>query len=248
MRKVGEANQAAQESAEIAAQQAAAEEAKISSSGNNGTRTISNNATITSYTDPYGISGTRMNTSSDGKQWISYVGNDPSTVKYTTLPSSSSSTGWQDWMHQANSGVSSGSLTAEEMKKKILGGVSFATGGYTGSWGEAGKLTVLHEKELVLNADDTANFLSAINTIRDLNSGLNHSIQNAILNAVARTALSVGGLNTSALGSVNNNNSNTDNVYNITAEFPNAANVNEIREAILSLPNIASQYANSTLK
>ena len=125
---------------------------------------------------------------------------------------------------------------------------SFKTGGYTGSWGENGRLAVLHQKELVLNKDDTANFLSAINTIRDLNSGLNHSIQDAVLNAVARTAISMGGLNTSALNGVNNSNSSTENVYNITAEFPNAENVNEIREAILSLPNLASQYANSTLR
>jgi hypothetical protein len=34
-----------------------------------------------------------------------------------------------------------------------------ASGGYTGEWGSEGKLAFLHEKELVLNADDTANFL-----------------------------------------------------------------------------------------
>ena len=28
---------------------------------------------------------------------------------------------------------------------------SFATGGYTGGWGDDGKIAVLHEKELVLN-------------------------------------------------------------------------------------------------
>ena len=30
--------------------------------------------------------------------------------------------------------------------------------------------------------------------------------------------------------------------FNIEAEFPNAENVNEIKEALLSLPNLASQY------
>lgn len=34
-------------------------------------------------------------------------------------------------------------------------GKTFRTGGYTGSWGESGKLAVLHEKELVLNKEDT---------------------------------------------------------------------------------------------
>jgi hypothetical protein len=43
-----------------------------------------------------------------------------------------------------------------------------ATGGYTGEWGSEGKLAFLHEKELVLNADDTANFLNALTISRDL--------------------------------------------------------------------------------
>ena len=41
---------------------------------------------------------------------------------------------------------------------------SFDTGGYTGAWGQAGKLAVLHEKELVLNKYDTENLLQAIPT------------------------------------------------------------------------------------
>jgi hypothetical protein len=38
----------------------------------------------------------------------------------------------------------------------------FDTGGYTGKWGSYGKLAVLHEKELVLNAKDTENFLAGM--------------------------------------------------------------------------------------
>ena len=32
---------------------------------------------------------------------------------------------------------------------------SYDTGGYTGKWGPEGKLATLHEKELVLNKQDT---------------------------------------------------------------------------------------------
>jgi hypothetical protein len=39
---------------------------------------------------------------------------------------------------------------------------SLDTGGYTGEWGHSGKLAMLHEKELVLNANDTSNFLDAL--------------------------------------------------------------------------------------
>jgi hypothetical protein len=45
---------------------------------------------------------------------------------------------------------------------------SMDTGGYTGEWGSSGKLAMLHEKELVLNQNDTANFLDALNISRDV--------------------------------------------------------------------------------
>jgi hypothetical protein len=38
----------------------------------------------------------------------------------------------------------------------------FDTGGYTGEWGKSGKLAILHEKELVLNASDTENLLKTL--------------------------------------------------------------------------------------
>ena len=43
----------------------------------------------------------------------------------------------------------------------------YATGGYTGEWGPEGKLAVLHEKELILNKDDTANMLKMIELTRN---------------------------------------------------------------------------------
>ena len=45
---------------------------------------------------------------------------------------------------------------------------SFDTGGYTGQWGAAGKLAVLHEKEIVLNQDDTVNLLASIELLRGI--------------------------------------------------------------------------------
>ena len=120
---------------------------------------------------------------------------------------------------------------------------SFDTGGYTGNWdSQTGKLAILHQKELVLNASDTENILSAVKAIRDI-SGLNNSISETIAN-------SIGGLIVKAIsaGGVSNINTNTSNdnsnnsTFNITAEFPNANDVQTIRDAILSLPNIASQY------
>jgi hypothetical protein len=46
--------------------------------------------------------------------------------------------------------------------------LSLDTGGYTGSWGSEGKWALLHQKEIVLNADDTANFLASLEVLRDI--------------------------------------------------------------------------------
>jgi hypothetical protein len=45
---------------------------------------------------------------------------------------------------------------------------SLDTGGYTGSWGTDGKLAMLHQKELVLNPDDTTNFLASLEILREI--------------------------------------------------------------------------------
>jgi hypothetical protein len=50
----------------------------------------------------------------------------------------------------------------------LLRGPGLATGGYTGAWGPEGKLAMLHEKELVLNKQDTSNFLSSLDLLHDI--------------------------------------------------------------------------------
>jgi hypothetical protein len=50
------------------------------------------------------------------------------------------------------------------VKKSQISG--YDTGGYTGDWGSEGKLAVLHEKELVLNKEDTINLLRTIELLR----------------------------------------------------------------------------------
>lgn len=120
----------------------------------------------------------------------------------------------------------------------------YDTGGYTGSWSNGnpdannGKLAYLHQKELVLNQEDTKNILDAVNTIRELNT---NSVNEAIISGIASMIV---GMSKTNVGNISNNTSTStsNNTFNITAEFPNANDVNEIREAIMSLPNLASQY------
>ena len=46
---------------------------------------------------------------------------------------------------------------------KVIRAATYDTGGYTGNWNSSdGRLAVLHEKELVLNKNDTANMLKIV--------------------------------------------------------------------------------------
>ena len=52
---------------------------------------------------------------------------------------------------------------------------AFQTGGYTGEFGKEGKLAILHEKELVLNKQDTSNVLEAVDIARNIAKGFTNS-------------------------------------------------------------------------
>ena len=116
------------------------------------------------------------------------------------------------------------------------------TGGYTGNWqGENGKLAFLHSKELVLNAKDTENILSAVDTVRQLSS-LNNSINQSIMNGIGQMVLNLAELGKHGNYSIGDNSTSGNTIFEIQANFPNANDVESIREAIMSLPNLASQY------
>ena len=138
-----------------------------------------------------------------------------------------------------------GIKTQEELNEFInQKGIStlsaFDTGGYTGDWNSSeGRLALLHEKELVLNKEDTANMLSMINIVRDLvDQQLPQKLMQNMYQKIKGALIDYSG----AISS--NSNSSSENIFNISAEFPNANNAAEIQEAILSLPNLASQYLN----
>lgn len=110
------------------------------------------------------------------------------------------------------------------------------TGMYTGSWNgpdieENGKLAFLHQKELVLNANDTENMLSAVKLIRQIS-------QNIDLQALSQAqGLSVQAAQFSAGGQT------LEQEVTIHAEFPNVSDHNEIEEALSNLVNRAAQFA-----
>ena len=119
-----------------------------------------------------------------------------------------------------------------ELEKKLSSSIKFDTGGYTGEWGNEGKIAMLHEKELVLNANDTSNFLEALNISRQL-------IEMIEMNARASSL----GLGEMVASTIKDTSQTIEQQVNITAEFPNATDHSEIEEAFDNLINIASQYA-----
>ena len=117
--------------------------------------------------------------------------------------------------------------------EKNLQASSLDTGGYTGTWGPEGKFAMLHEKELVLNKEDTANFLSALGILQNIV----HAIDlQATAQSLKTPIISPQGLLAQT--------PHLDQQVTIHAEFPNATNHSEIEEAFNNLINTASQYAN----
>ena len=116
-----------------------------------------------------------------------------------------------------------------EQAKKIMG---YDTGGYTGMWGPEGKLAFLHEKEIVLNKDDTENLLKTVSFIRELVSMIDsQASMSSLFNMTATTGIMTG-------------NAGMEQQITIYADFPDATDHNEIEMAFNTLLNTASQYAN----
>lgn len=107
----------------------------------------------------------------------------------------------------------------------------YDTGGYTGEWGHDGKLAVLHQKELVLNASDTANMLDIVNVVRD------------IVQQIDAQALYSRGRRFD-LPRIETRAETLEQNVHIEANFPNATSHQEIEQAFDNLINLASQYAN----
>ena len=128
--------------------------------------------------------------------------------------------------------VSSGGQGKTEAQAKSLMG--YDTGGYTGEWGPDGRLAILHQKEIVLNAHDTENLLSIIAMVRDINSSIEANAK----------AMQYGLSAAYTAKSINSQSDTLQQEVHITAEFPNATNHSEIEEAFRNLNNLASQYAN----
>ena len=108
----------------------------------------------------------------------------------------------------------------------------FDTGGYTGEWGPDGKFAVLHEKEIVLNKEDTANLLSSMEVLNSIISTIDLYSANAQL----------GNLLSSPAYNVPKETETLEQNVHIEASFPGVSDHSEIEEALNNLVNKASQF------
>ncbi len=108
---------------------------------------------------------------------------------------------------------------------------SFASGGYTGSWNNSGKLALLHQKELVLNEIDTKNLLDTISILKTIDTSLNTNLINRVQDI------------SNQLVKENSNSAVIEQQVHIEASFPNVNSKRQIEEAFNDLVNLAAQRA-----
>ena len=89
---------------------------------------------------------------------------------------------------------------------------------------------MLHQKELVLNAQDTENVLQAVNLVRQMTDALKGSFE---IGSMIQKGTQVNKLGQDTI----------EQRVEITAEFPNVHNSDDIRNALLDLSNSAFQYS-----
>jgi hypothetical protein len=96
-------------------------------------------------------------------------------------------------------------------------------------------MAMLHQKEIILNASDTSNFLEAIKIVRQIASQID-------LQAASMSSSTFGNILSTI--NVSGPSDTLDQNVTIHAEFPNVTQHSEIEEALTNLVNKASQFAN----
>lgn len=120
-----------------------------------------------------------------------------------------------------------------------LGAIKMATGGYTGEF-SGGKLGILHEKELVLNKEDTENMLAAVTMARTVAPTIFRTIASMLdNNATIGYNLMQEKLGASSMNTLDRT---IQQNVSIEASFPGVESAVEIETALNDLVNGAIQY------
>ena len=90
---------------------------------------------------------------------------------------------------------------------------------------------MLHQKELVLNAQDTKNMLNAVQIVRTITENLGTALLNKLGTITANA-----GANLLTSGDA------LEQIVHIDAQFPNVTSSSEIEQALNNLVNSAAQH------
>lgn len=121
---------------------------------------------------------------------------------------------------------------------------SYDSGGYTGDWGSNGRLAVLHQKELVLNQEDTKNMLAAVQSIRELAPSMIAEMRARISGTAAASQSLFGSRYSGMRSAFDRKATELTQSVQINADFPGVRDAIEIKEALESLVQTSAQRIN----
>lgn len=122
--------------------------------------------------------------------------------------------------------------------------MKYASGGYTGDWGSDGRLAVLHQKELVLNQEDTKNMLAAVQSIRELAPSMIAEMRARISGTAAASQSLFGSRYSGMRSAFDRKATELAQSVQINADFPGVRDAIEIKEALESLVQTSAQRIN----
>ena len=123
--------------------------------------------------------------------------------------------------------------------------VGYDTGGYTGEWGKEGKMAFLHEKEIVLNKEDTSKILDAVKLVRGISGDALSGLAGMIAETSRRTIEALGAITQAVMPSkiqTQDQGQQIQQNVEINADFSGVKSANEIEKAFENMANMASQY------
>ena len=169
-------------------------------------------------------------------------GKDPSGMAYTSPLQITSISPYDSSTHKYNLGTRAGEYLGWVKKTDIQG---YDTGGYTGEWGKEGKMAFLHEKEIVLNKEDTSKILDAVKLVRGISGDALSGLAGMIAETSRRTIEALGAITQAVMPSkiqTQDQGQQIQQNVEINADFSGVKSSNEIEKAFENMANMASQY------
>lgn len=208
-------------------------------SGGNGSGTSGNVSNNISTTTP-SIPNTSAGSSNRIRKQLGQF--DPSSRTYKLIAMNGGvyeGGGW--WNYPSGMKRQIESLAADYSRSQLK---HYDTGGYTGDWGSDGRLAVLHQKELVLNQEDTKNMLAAVQSIRELAPSMIAEMRARISGAAAASQSLFGSRYSGMRSAFDRKATELAQSVQINADFPGVRDAIEIKEALESLVQTSAQRIN----